>query len=69
MDRIPPLDLWKEKYLVTMPCSDTESLIQFLFVPFIVEESITEEEEYHDDHAGGGSYGDGIENNKRREEF
>ncbi len=54
---------------MTMPCSDTESLIQFLFVPFIVEESITEEEEYHDDHAGGGSYGDGIENNKRREEF
>jgi hypothetical protein len=37
-DENPPLHLWEDKYLVTLPCSNARSLIKFLFVPFIVEE-------------------------------
>ena len=38
IDENPPLHLWENKYLVTLPCSNARSLINFLFVPFIVEE-------------------------------
>ncbi len=34
---VASLDLWNGKYLVTVPCSDIDSVIEFLFVPFIEE--------------------------------
>ncbi len=36
---IPSLDLWNDKYLVTVPCWDRDSVIEFLFVPFIEEDT------------------------------
>ncbi len=32
-----PVRLWKNKQLVTVPCTDDSAVIDFLFVPFIVE--------------------------------
>lgn len=37
-DRLRSLRLWGGKQLVTMPCNDTDAIIDFLFVPFIVED-------------------------------
>ena len=29
---------WENKQLVTVPCSDEDAIIDFVFIPFIVEE-------------------------------
>ena len=34
---VPPLSLWRDKFLVTVPCSDRNAVIEFVFVPFVVE--------------------------------
>lgn len=39
-----PLRLWKNKQLVTVPCTDESAVIDFLFVPFIVENDDSEED-------------------------
>jgi hypothetical protein len=36
-DEVPPLSLWQDKFLVTVPCADTSAVIEFVFVPFVVE--------------------------------
>ena len=36
--KVPPLDLWKDKFLVTVPCSDMDAVVEFVFVPFVEEE-------------------------------
>jgi len=46
-DVLIPLRLWKNKQLVTIPCSDESAVVDFLFVPFIVE-NLTEEEVVQD---------------------
>lgn len=47
-DTLVPLKKWKGKHLVTTRCSNTDSVVEFLYVPFIIEdadpESETEEE-------------------------
>lgn len=43
--KVPPLDLWKDKFLVTVPCSDIDAVVEFVFVPFIQEEKDEEDEE------------------------
>jgi hypothetical protein len=35
---LPPIILWKNKSLVTIPCSDSDAVIEFVFVPFIIED-------------------------------
>jgi len=35
---VPPFKLWKDKQILTVPCFDTDDVIDFLFVPFIREE-------------------------------
>jgi len=50
--KIPPLRLWEDKYLVTIPCSDANAVVEFLFVPFIdeqVEYEMSEEDIIEDD--------------------
>lgn len=37
-EMVPPLKLWKNKQILTVPCSDADAVIDFLFVPFIREE-------------------------------
>jgi hypothetical protein len=37
-DRVLPVRLWKGKQLVTVPCSNDDAIIEFVFVPFIVED-------------------------------
>jgi len=36
----PPLKLWSGKQLVSTPCSNTDAVIEWLFVPYIVEDSL-----------------------------
>ena len=36
----PPLNLWSGKQLVSTPCSNTDAVIEWLFVPYIVEDSL-----------------------------
>lgn len=35
-----PLKKWKSKHLVTTRCSNTDSVVEFLYVPFIVDDMI-----------------------------
>jgi hypothetical protein len=52
--KVPPLDLWKDKIVVTVPCSDIDAVVEFVFVPFIQEEEVkddAENEEEGSDHA------------------
>lgn len=37
-DRLLPLRLWKHKQLVTIPCSNEDAIVDFVTMPFIVEE-------------------------------
>ena len=41
--KLKSLRLWKFKQLVTIPCSDEDAIIDFVFVPFIVEEDDKED--------------------------
>lgn len=34
----PPLKLWAGKQLVSTPCSNIDAMIEWLFVPYIVED-------------------------------
>lgn len=44
--QVPPIELWQDKLLVTVPCSGSSAaVLEFLFVPFVLEE----EEDVHDE--------------------
>ena len=48
-NRIPSLRLWKEKRLVTIPCNDADAVVNFVFVPFIVEDAVPVESKKKDE--------------------
>ena len=41
--KLKSLRLWKFKQLVTIPCSDEDAIVDFVFVPFIVEDDEEED--------------------------
>ena len=51
-DKTPPLSLWQDKYLMSIPCSDEKAVIHFVFVPFIEEDLGNEEIENEQDQGG-----------------
>jgi hypothetical protein len=49
VDELLPMSLWNWKSVITVPCSDTDNVLQFLFVPLIVEDNDSVHLSTHDE--------------------
>ena len=43
-DGLPPIDLWNGKQIVATQCSNKNAVIEWVYVPFIEEDTITSDE-------------------------
>ena len=74
-DSLVPLKKWKGKHLVTIPCSNVDSVVEFLYVPFIVEDipigsTATEDKDHanDDDDDNDDEDGNGTNDNIDKED-